>query len=264
MIRLPSKPSDSLEWDLSRIPESALLWHFDLGLEEPFFPLHDEMRFQSLSLAFSKFKNEVWPIFQDRTKGIVLYKGSADFSRHFLWSDKQTKNWISWKESQPQMQEDQLKRLFCADAFIYYFQMLSYSLPDEVPVYLFLDASEIHSIIERHHLISKERFEHFQIVVKGLPEFNGPHLENEEIKEHPLTAHALCFPLHKECKQKVLGEMENIFTSLKQPFRVISEAFLTEEWEGVEVLHVLKNALSPLGERKLKGFEATGGVIVYY
>ncbi len=265
MIRLPSKPSDSLQWDLSSIPEAGpLFWHFDLGLEDPFFPLDDEMRFQTLSLALTQFKEKVWPLFQERTRGIVLYKGSADFLQFFLWSQKQKANWLSWKKMELKVDDVQAKRLFCADAFVYYFQMLSYFLPDEVPIYLFLDASEISSLAYRHQLISKERFEHFQIVAKGLSEFNGLHWVDDQMLENPLFTQAVCFPLQKECHENILAEIEKIFVSFQTPFRVISEAFLTEDWEDVEILHVLKKGLSSFGERKLKGFEAAGGRIVYY
>ena len=51
---------------------------------------------------------------------------------------------------------------------------------------------------------------------------------------------------------------------IEKPFRVISEAFLTEDWEGIDVLHVLEVALTSQGVRKIKGFEATGGIINYY
>ena len=93
---LSSRPSDSLDWKLPT-EEGPILWRFDLGLEDPCFPLEDEMHFQALSLALTKFTQEVWPLFQERTEGAVLYRGTADFDAYFRWTERQRENWGIWR-----------------------------------------------------------------------------------------------------------------------------------------------------------------------
>src|SRR5690349_7170690 len=125
IIRLPAQPHETLSW-----AEENITWEFDLGLEAPYFPLEDELRFQSLALALTKFTNDVWPRFKDQTEGADLYRGSVDFSTFFSWTETQEANWRAWRADQPDAPEEHLRRLFCAEAFIAYFQMLAHKLPD--------------------------------------------------------------------------------------------------------------------------------------
>jgi hypothetical protein len=255
MTRLSCRPSDALQWNIPT--EGSLFFQFDLGLEDPFFPIDDEMHFQALTLALAKFSTEVWPSLQERTTGAILYQGSADFSAQFTWGERQQQNWDAWREERPPASEPHLRRLFCADAFAHYFQLLAHRLPDELPLHIFLDAAGLGTLAETHQILSRTRFEHFQVAVKGLPSFNGPNWEGAR-SAAPI---AVCFPEERYCTDAVLQQLDAWMAGLTEPFRVIHEGFLTEEWEGVDILHVLPEALSPQGERKLKGFLAAGGVI---
>lgn len=257
ILSLPSRMGDSLDWNLSQASlENSLFWRLDLGLEDPFFPLDDEMPFKAISLALSQFKNTVYPQFQEQTKGVILYQGSADFSLHFAWSDQQKENFLQSNQTD--------KALFCLDAFLHYFQMLSYHLPDEVPIYLCLDVGHIPSLSRRHQLLSKERFEHFQVAARNLPGFNGWNWTQKGIEGSEKSCEAICLPLNAHLTPKILDQLDLLMASFSRPFRVISEAFLTEEWDGVEVLHVLQGSVSSWGERKLKGFLAAGGEIQFH
>ena len=131
-IVLPARPADSLQWNIDPNLNGKILWEFDLGLTDPYFPLEEEMHFQTLSLALSKFSREVWPQFQDKTAGAILYRGTADFTTSFSWSERQKENWEAWRRERPKANEPHLHRLFCADAFVHYFQMLAHCLPDEL------------------------------------------------------------------------------------------------------------------------------------
>jgi hypothetical protein len=263
MIEIPCLSSDDLNWESLQFPESGPFWiSFDLGLESPFFPIDEEMRFQSLGLALERFSKEIWPRFEKRIEGAILYRGALDFSPFYAWTDKQLQNFEVWKQNRPSMAEKQLKRLFCADAFVHYFQMLSHKLPDELPIHLMLDASGEGSLAEKHQLISRERFGHFCIAAKGLHHFSGNLWKGDSIvssMEKPPVA--FCFPEESKCSSELLFQIEKLFGQIETDFRVIPEAFLTEEWDGVDLLHVLKETTTPQGERKLKGFLAAGGVI---
>src|SRR5579872_6498476 len=58
-IILDARPHSDLDWEIPK--EGAVAWEFHLGLDEPYFPLEDEMRFQALSLALQRFTQEIWP-----------------------------------------------------------------------------------------------------------------------------------------------------------------------------------------------------------
>lgn len=256
-ILIPGQPHESLDWQkqkeiAARAAESKqkIVWEFDLGLNAPFFPLEDELRFNSLSLALSSFTKEVWPLFQDATAGAVLYRGSADFSSFFKWTERQEANWQVWKEGRPDSGESHMRRLFCAETFAAYFQMLAHKLPDELPLTLALDATEIGTGAQTHHLLSSERFEHFLLEVEGLP------------KKSKETNVGVCFPQDSYCSQAVLGRLNSLFASLKAPYRIVYESTLSEEWEGIDSLYIVPDAMSVQGKRKLMGFCAAGGIVI--
>ena len=153
---------------------------------------------------------------------------------------------------------------FALLAFSHYFQMLSHRLPDEMPLALLFDATGCGSISEQHLLFSGDRFDHFELALKGALHFGGLIWEEDQIKPPSRdVTQALCFPLESFCTEPILAQIEWLMHSLSAPFRVIPEIFLTEQWEGIDVLHVIQDTVSLQGERKLKGFAAAGGRIEF-
>jgi hypothetical protein len=239
MNKLSARPHDDLNWKIEGTPA---VFEFDLGLNEPYFPLEDELHFQALSAALTHFTKEVFPQFPDTTA--ILYRGAADFSSFFIWSEKQLENYRIWKQDRPNNKEDHLKRLFCAEAFVTYFQMLAHKLPDELPLTLVLDAKNTGSLAEMLHLLSPERFEHF-ILETGL---------------NFQSSIGVCFPPDSECSSEQIEKL-NAFLPTLESFKPVYEPLLTEQWDGLDEIYVLEEALTPLGRRKLKGFLAAGGVV---
>ncbi len=246
LIVLPSRCTHDLDWQplLPAEKIEKIEWEFDLGLSDPFFPIDDELHFSSLKLALSRFTSEIWPSFSETTSGGILYRGTADFASFFRWSGGQEENWHAWRKTSPEAPEAHLRRLFCADAFAHYFQMLAHALPDELPLTLLFDASGCGTAAERRQILSRERFEHFRVLT-----------------EEP-AATAVCMPEESLCTGSVLAKLDRLFASLKEPYRVIEESFLTESWEGVDRLYVLSEAMSVQGKRKLMGFCAAGGLVI--
>lgn len=245
---IPCRVNDNLDWE--PILKSAgecqnITWEFDLGLDAPYFPIEDELTFSGLKFALSRFSKEVWPLYEERTSGAVLYRGAADFSSHFRWSENQEENWKTWKEGRPEASEAHLRRLFCADAFAHYFQMLAHALPDELPLTLHFDTSGCGTPAEKRQLLSKERFEHFHIVT-----------------EESAASLAVLMPPEELCSGSVLSKIDRLLMSLDEPYRVIEEAFLTESWDGVDQIYVISEAVSFQGKRKLMGFCAAGGLVL--
>ncbi len=237
-MKLSAKPHDDLNWQIEGTPE---IFEFDLGLHEPYFPLEDELHFQALSTALTHFTKEVWPRFPE-AKGI-LYRGSADFSAFFKWSEQQEENFALWLGERPA--ETHLKRLFCAEAFITYFQMLAHRLPDEMPLTLVLNPKNTGTLAETLHLLSTERFEHFTL-------------------ETPFafdSTTGVCFPTDEKCNGVLLEKMNRLLSKLSS-FRPIYESLLTEQWNGLDQIIVFEETLTPQGRRKLRGFEAAGGKVI--
>lgn len=240
-MKLQARPQDDLIWNIEAAPS---VFEFDLGLNDPYFPLEDELHFNALAAALSRFTREVWPRFPESRA--ILYRGSADFSAHFQWTEKQETNLAVWMEDMPAGDGAHLKRLFCAEAFVTYFQMLAHKLPDELPLILILEPKIIGSLAETLHLLSPERFEHFQI--EGL-QFQ--------------SNIGVCFPPDAECGEAALQQL-NILLQTLPTFRPVYETHLTEQWEGLDEIYVLPQALTEKGRRKLKGFEAAGGTIAEF
>lgn len=239
MIKISAKPHDDLNWQIEGKPS---VFEFDLGLDEPYFPIEDELHFQSLAAALSHFTKTVWKDHPEATA--ILYRGSADFSTFFRWSERQEANYSAWKEGRALSNEAHLKRLFCAEAFVAYFQMLAHRLPDELPITLILDPQNTGTAAETLHLLSPERFEHFTLD-------SGLHFDSKV---------GICFPTDEFCSSAILEEIDGLIQALPS-FRPVYESLLTEQWDGLDEIQVFSEALTPQGERKLKGFCAAGGVV---
>ena len=239
-MRLPAKPHDDLNWKIEGNPS---IFELDLGLHEPFFPLEDELHFNALAAALTHFTKEVWPRFPE-SKGI-LFRGNADFSTFFRWTESQESNYQIWKEDRPKGDEAHLKRLFCAEAFVAYFQMLAHRLPDELPLSLLLNTENTGTLAQTLHLLSPERFEHFQVDC-------GLHYQSHI---------GVCFPPDSECGVKELAQLDALMSRLPS-FKPVYENLLTEQWDGLDEIYVLTDALTQRGRRKLMGFEAAGGKVI--
>lgn len=238
-MKLAARPSSDLDWN---IEGDVKRFEWDLGLQDPYFPLEDELYFQALGLALSHFTKNVFP--KHPHAEAVLYRGSLDFSFFFRWSEKQEENFAVWKEGRKEVNERHLKRLFCLEAFVAYFQMLAHKLPDEMPLILSLDCSDIDSVAEMLHLLSPERLEHFTI----------------ETDLSFSSSTGVCIPTDLACSQEVLDRLDALFHSLES-FKPVYEAYLSEQWDGLDEIIVLPGTLTEQGRRKLKGFEAAGGVV---
>jgi hypothetical protein len=256
IIQLPGRPSDDLNWakqeDLAkrRVESGAkILWEFDLGLNTPYFPLEDELRFQTLARALGAFQTQFWPRFLESTTGAILYRGPADLNQFFHWSARQSENWKEWKEERPETEEKHLRRLFCLEAFVSYFQMLAHRLPDELPLILRLDFGGLGTPAEIFHLSLPERFEHFLLEIEG-------------ISRQAKARLGVCFPHDLRCSSSILARLNTLFQRLKIPFKPISESLMTELWGGLDFLYVLSDTVSAQGRRKLMGFSAAGGTVI--
>jgi len=263
-IHVGGSPHDTLDWaqelERARSCGRKIFWRLNLGLEQPFFPLEDELRFQALALALQQFTNQVWPEFQEKTAGVCIYRGSADFSERYPWTDRQQSNFAGWLEGRAD--SPALRRLFCADSFAIYFQMLAHRLPDEAPIFLLLDATGLTPLSHALQVLSKDRFQHFELALRGnrlLREGYTWEGDALSIRTIPGTV-GLVFPSSSD--PNILRRFDQLMES--SPAKILFEPFLTEEWEGLDQLVVISEGMSLQTVRKLKGFCAAGGEVTSY
>ncbi len=242
MLKLAARPQDDLHWV---VQGDVQCFEFDLGLNDPYFPIEDEFYFNACANALTHFTKEIWPQFP-KAKAI-LYRGSADFSAHFLWSEGQSAHFEAWKSEMGKCDEMHLKRLFCAAVFVNYFQMLASKLPDELLIELVLDTKNCGTLAETLHLLSPDRFDHFSL--------NTPvHFESNI---------GVCFPIDGQISQKNLGAIDEQLRALPS-FRAVYETHLSEQWDGLDAIYVIEETLTERGKRILKGFQAAGGEVRFF
>jgi len=155
-VELPCHPSHDLNWStqlgLAKGFKGNIVWYFNLSLEDPFFPLEDELRFSSLALALQQFTKEVWPLFQEQTLALSLYRGPI------------------------------------VD-FVLYFQMLAHKLPDEAPIWLLFEIESQVPVYQALQMVFLDGFEHFTIALAGkqLP-LEGYRWDQEKIVYQSLSS----------------------------------------------------------------------------
>jgi hypothetical protein len=274
-VEIPCESHDTLDWS-KEIAEARkgvaagekIFWKFRLGLERPFFPLGEELLFQSLSLALTHFSKEIWPEFQEVTFGLCLYRGPADLPPIFSWTGRQKEAYSTWILEEELEDTASAKQLYCLEAFAIYFQMLSHRLPDEANIFLLFDVAGFTAPSSLLAALGKERFEHFSLALRGMDLYQVPdsgipregfRWEGDSIRFHAIDSFSgLVFPE----KRSAAAQFDRALSQMKVPVKVVFESFLSEEWEGLDRLFVLAKELSPQGQRMLKGFESAGGEVV--
>lgn len=283
-----------------------IFWEIDLGLFANLKrSLDNKSQFLSLSLSLEHFRDTLWKKFKSDSIGLNLYRGSADFSRNFIWDDVQRANLQDWlatvfnigqfcdetgisiaffKEANEHLLTQSaagkyLLSLFCRNAAGEYLGLLRGCLPDTMTCFVLLDNDGIHDPYQMAQLCNKECFQHFCIGMTGKGNLGGElgwkdsilkagSISRELLTCMPLSSACVgvCLPLVVRCfpsDREKLGKVIGMLQEKKMAFRIISEAFLTTEWDGLDYLIVQSDALSAQGRRKLQGFCAAGGVVVY-
>src|SRR5580704_3647702 len=81
-IVLPAGLSSDLDWNLEEAKNSGeILWELDFA-----FSINDQAAFNAYVLAIDHFA-PFWKEFADRSKGVVLYRGSLDIIRKIALTD---------------------------------------------------------------------------------------------------------------------------------------------------------------------------------
>jgi hypothetical protein len=246
-----------------------LFWKIDLGLFAKLEkPLDNQTQFHALLLSLDHFKNTLWQEFRNDTVGLCLYEGSADFSKSFPWDDAQRENLQVYLAGTSLETADgqRLLALFCRDMAADYLRMLVQKMPDPLQLFLMLDATSCDGMELTAQLLHRECYPRFHLAIKGggLPH-HGYSWDGKTIKTIASKNEAIgvCLPLFSQNEPCAGLEHALFFLSeAKLPYRMIPEAFLISEWEGLDFLVYSPKGLSIQGKRKIQGFCAAGGTAV--
>lgn len=171
-----------------------------------------------------------------------------------------------------------LLRFFCMEQAVDYFEVLVSQFPSVLLPYVLFNAGHIKSRLHIYQLLDHEGFDFIQIGVKkspiciphalswgcgGYP--NGFISDTFLPYQRPAASPALgiVVPSKRICDPKEIAFYETIFDLIesKDSVRYLSERHLAVNWEGLDVLFILE--VDEWTKRKLEGFCAAGGEIVY-
>ena len=290
-VHLPASLRDDLRWTTQKeqaeqiiTAGKSILWEIDLELASFMFTPENSAAFFSFSLAIEEFKASLFAQFQKQTFGVILYRGDFPSSKHFPFIHWESA-FLDWAEDL-----DILKSrydLYCAQMMSEYLHRLVSFLPDSTLPFALIDATLMRSPGQIAQLLSKGRFEHIQLALKGATcPFSGICWEegehgrgylgnafcknedaddaNGQFLNHDVYTLGLYLPQDKLLDAPLIQEIDQLILKLNTdqiPFRMISEEKLTEQWDGIDKLIVPTQAISGQGRRKLLGFIAAGGRI---
>lgn len=263
-ITLPCGPNDPLDWKepilvaKSLIAEGhSILWYLDCGLSEGELTLREEFVWNAIDLAIRRFTEVVLPDFQTTSIGACLYKGDADIADRFVWQPQDADFFEEFMQEH-RMGDKAGKVLFSWNVFAEYLQRILVLLPDTMAVFAHFDL-EVGLDPEMVPIIfSKERFPHIVLNLKTTLS------ENSALAE-PISL-GIALPQDVRMSEEMLkkiSDIEKVLSSEKILFRVIPEAELHLEWEGIETLIYFSENIDRIGKRGIMGFNAGGGTLIY-
>lgn len=208
--------------------KTPFFFELQLGLFDQLpLPLSDEGQWQSLALGVHCFVEALLPI--RRSQGVILYRGPVDLSLNY-----------PYKEG---------GKFSCQETCASFLRDLLSLLPEEIIPYLYFERQGKE---EELRLLSSDFFSPFSSIISPPFPFE---------KESPI---ALFLPsAHLEEGWKETMGLMHALEDLQIPFKTVSETALTYSWENIEVLVVAPEAVTLQGRRKLEGFAAAEGEILF-
>lgn len=279
-----------------------ILWEMRLGLFNHLEkPIGNQSQLLSLCLSLEHFRDSLWKAFRNHTLGLCVYRGAADYKLGFPWDAEQQANLQDWlkdrfidfssfldetgcyisafNEITPGLLSSTEKganvlSLFCRDVAGEYLDLLVDRLPDTLKCFALLDESCIVDPLLRAQLTTHERYPGLVLGIKsgaaGQDAFTWAPSgllgsSPDPIQKFSAVNTGICLPSIKECRPSYWKGLADALARLENksiPYRIIPEASLTTEWDGLDYLIVSSKNLSMQGRRKLQGFCAAGGVVV--
>ena len=239
-IPLDGTLRSSLEWTEARqrakkLADSGILWHLDLGLfDRLLWPLPDTSQFQTLLLALHHFRDTLWKDFSHQSIGLCIYQGGL-----------------------PNLAE-------CN-----YLALLAAHMPDEIPVFAFIDLKSIPANLEIEQRLASLQARRVLCAVKGaaapIRQFAwqqgsgwSGYIGQKPSKNLLKVEVALLIP---ESVSMLVEKCLSDWISAGKLFRLTTEETLLSDWMGLDELYVDMASLTPEGIRKVNGFKAAGGTV---
>lgn len=239
-----------LDWATLELPDGDLLWRLDLGLFSLPQPFSEQVQFQSLQLAVQEFVTKLLEPNLSRSKGVILFEGSADFAKAITWHPSVEADYQEWLEEDSD--RPYLRSLFSRDLCVDFLELLSIAIPESIPLILRLNGRALGHPIEKATLLSSERFQHFTLEGSDLP------------TSDPAAPVGFLLPAEEIRSQAPRDALIAKYLELgSSPHRLIPENLLTMEWHELDLLYVSQEGVTPQGERKLQGFRAAGGEVQF-
>lgn len=257
LCSLPASPFDDLHWEKEIkeakdhiLASNRLVWEIDFSFSKLEWIPEDSALFFSLVVAVEEFTKKVLPEFYSETAGVILYQGNGDFQQGYPLSYWES-SFEAWAEDLKLPVKDY--SLFTTQLTAEWLQRLVSFFPEELKVGIVVEPFPQISRAKKEQLFSKERFCSIEVL--------SCFQDWEREKEIPSLG--VCLPQDRFFTHRLREELEQLFAALKgKQFRVIPEGIVTQEWEGLDELIVIVDALSHEGKRKLAGFQAAGGIVI--
>lgn len=279
-----------------------LFWAIDLGLfSHVRWPLSDETQHLALKLAVRQFCDTLWKEFANQTVGVSFYCGSLDFTTLLSKNNEHSKYLHEWLEKlflsetifceetginttftkittkslHATLAGQWLLQLFYRDLALDYFDSFARECPGELNPCLLFDIGSILDPVLLALLLSRERFSHFcRGITSGVlpasalttepcgyiaqisnetPSWNSP----------SLGIYLPALERYRPSQHLEISSAVNKLMKKQIPFRFVSEATLTTEWDGLDHIAVLTTGINNSGLRKLRGFCAAGGSLLF-
>lgn len=277
-----------------------IVWDLYFEIKENLGQLNFEGIFNAHYQALKIFTQQLWTLFQEKTLGCCLFQGSCDLSSCFSWNEGHYQNFIEWLTDLYKTPSDlfeaplgetplgdakdfkdfslemfdvtpfcrHLKNIYSMNTLAAYLHRLAAALPEELFVFASFDSRMITHQAFLYQIVSKERFSHIPLALKGshipLEAFTWKedciYFEGKEARV------GICFPNDPYCNQSTLNMLRKLFSDLERhkiSYRIIPEFLMTSSWDGLDEILFIHKALSPQGKRILQGFSITGGSCIY-
>ena len=218
-ILLDASLASDLTWDLTDVKGDQLLWELKFDF------VFDQAAFNAYILAIDQFA-KIWEQFKDRSRGVVLYRGSLDILK--------------------KIDADEVE---AATVFGELLHRLASFLPDDAMPYCFFDHSSFGKA-RTAQLLSKARFCHLHLSLEEHTSSNGILLPSDEACTPEILAQL------EQLMEKVGPHRMIPETRLNEMWDGLDTIYVIEETVSTQGERHLKGFLAAGGEKfGAEGFE---------
>ncbi len=228
IIDIDISPSSTLVWKNLPLSSPPFSWRLQWKLDPILLLNEDEALYESYALALEEFSQSVLVPYKEKTQNLFFFE--QDLSLFLACTPT-------------------LSPLELTHILAHFLHRLAAILPEDIPLMCSLSFSHIHSPSYLATLFAPHRFSSFTL-----------HNPKKLVKK------AVLLPEEQKLSLPLFSFLDQIIEQQggKEALRLICEESLTECWDELDVLFVLREIVCPKTARKLQGFQAAGGEVVFY